>query len=364
MNIFNNTWLFEGLEEYKFTSIRNLVFKIISFIILILFVKNTNDYLIYAAINVIGTAGNYIVNMIQSNKYVRFSFSNLNFKRHLKSILYLVVVNLAIEIYTLIDVTMLSWMTEKENVAFYSYGIKIEKILITVINTFTMVIVPRLAYLYSNDKKDEFNKLINKTLRIIVIIAIPMIIGIQFVSDYIICKIYGDVYITSSYVLKILSLVLIISPVGYLLGSRVMLTTGSENKMIIPVSIGAIINVILNYILIQFYKEIGAAIASVVSELIVAVIYIILSRKKYKINKSAIKTFSKVIITGVIITLLLLYINLLKIGNLQKCIMQIFFASLLYLVMMYILKENIITDTISKIIKKYVKTNVERKKVK
>ena len=112
-----------------------------------------------------------------------------------------------------------------------------------------------------------------------------MIIGILAVSNYFICLLYGDIYITSSYVLKILSVLLIISPTGYLLGSRVMLIVGNEKQMVIPVAIGALVNIILNSILIKSYCEIGAAIASVISETIVMVVYISISKKHFKFEK-------------------------------------------------------------------------------
>ena len=346
LNLFNNSWLYEGLEEFKYISLRNLVFKIISFCILIIFVKTTNDYLIYASITVIGTAGNYILNMINSKKFVKFTYKELNLKQHMKSIIYLVVVNLAIEIYSLVDITMLGILCDNETVAFYSYGIKIYKILLQVVNTFTMVLVPRISLYYKENKTIEFNKILTKTFKLIIIVTVPMIIGIIFTSSFFITTIYGNEYIRSAKVLNIVSLILLISPIGYLLGSRVLLVTNNEKKMIIPVFIGAITNVIGNYIFINMYKEIGAAIASVFSEFVVMITYILLGRKYFKLNGTKNSLF-KILISIIIITLYLYIISKIKIDIIFIIMLQIIGSCIIYGMSLILLKEEFIYDFIT-----------------
>lgn len=338
LNFINNSWLYEGLEEFKFISIRNFIFKVVSFLFLIIFVKDKSDYLYYALVTVIGTAGNYILNIINSRKIVNLSFKNLNFKRHLKPIMYLVFVNLAIEIYSLVDITMLNIFCQKSNVAYYSYGIKIHRILLQVINTFTMVVVPRLSLMHKNNKMNEFNILLSKTFKIILLLGIPLIIGIWFVSDYIICLLYGDSYITSSYVLKILSLSLLISPIGYLLGSRVMLTTGHENKMIIPVSIGAVTNILFNILLIPRYNETGAAMASVIGEIVVMIIYLVLSNKKFKLVNIK-KSVYNIILSSIIMLMYLVCISCINLDLMVKFILEVIGAIIIYFLILVINKE-------------------------
>ncbi len=346
LNLFNNSWLYEGLEEFKYISLRNILFKIISFVILILFVRTTDDYLIYGFISVIGTAGNYILNMINSKKYVKFTFKYLNLKQHLKSIFYLVVVNLAIEIYSLIDITMLGILCDNETVAFYSYGVKIYKIILQIVNTFTMVLVPRISLYYKEGKIKEFNELLTKTLKIIFIITVPMIVGINFTSNYLITQIYGDEYIRSSFVLNILSLIVLISPIGYLLGSRVLLVSNTEKKMIIPVACGAIINIIGNYILINRYKEIGAAIASLTSEFVVMAIYVFLGKKYFKL--SSIKdTLFKICASILIMSIFLKSLSILNINMFYKTTFQIIGGIIIYFGCLTIFKEEFICNFIN-----------------
>ena len=193
-------------------------------------------------------------------------------------------VNLAIEIYSLVDVTMLGMLCEKETVAIYKYAIQIQKTLLQVVNTFTMILIPRITTLFKEKKFDEFNTLISKTLGIIIVLSLPMIVGIYFTSDALMVLLYGESYAQSANVLKLMSLLLFISPIGYLLGSRICLVTDNEKYMPIAVGIGAVVNIAANYIFINMWKEMGAATASVLSEIIVAIIYISLGKKYFKLK--------------------------------------------------------------------------------
>lgn len=353
MNFLNNSWLYEGLEEFKYISLRNLLFKLLSFLALILFVKSSEDYLIYALITVIGTVGNYILNIVHARKFVKFELKNLNLKQHISAIIYLVVVNLAIEIYSLVDITMLGIFCDNNTVAFYSYGTKIYRIILQIVNTFTMVLVPRIALYFKENKKEEFNALITKTVKVIIIITIPTIIGINFTSSYLITKIYGPEYIRSAVVLNILSFILLISPMGYLLGSRILLVVNKEKKMIIPVAIGALVNIIGNYILINKYAEIGAAIASLISEIIVMIIYITLGKKYFQL-KSLKENIVKVFIAVSIMSIYLFIISKLKLQSMIITFLQIIGACIIYCTILYSLKEEFLYNFIENKIKRRI----------
>lgn len=348
LNFLNNSWLYTGLEEFPYISFRNFIFKVLAFVLLVLLVRDQNDYMEYAAITVIGTAGNYIMNMAHAPKFVSLNFHGLNLKRHMRPILLLVVVNLAIEIYTLVDTTMLGIFCNDENVAFYTYGSRINKILLQVVNSFTMVLVPRISSYYKEGRMNEFNSLLTKVFKLIFLLALPMIIGIQFTGNFLVTAIYGDVYIDSAYVLKILSMVLLFSPLGYLLGSRVLLAAGQESKMVFCVGAGAVVNIVCNSLLIPYYQEIGAAIASVIGEVIVMVLYIWHGQKIFKLGKVRISIIKIVAASGFMACYLFI-IALLGLDGWLKTGIQIFGAIIVYGVILILEREPLVWDVLNKV---------------
>lgn len=351
LNAFNISWLYEGLEEFKFISIRNIIFKVVSFVLLILFVRNPSDYLLYAGITIIGTAGNYIVNMLFAPRFVRISFHNLHLKRHMKSIFYLVAVNLAIELYSLVDVTMMNFFSKKESITFYKYGHNIYIMLLQVINTFTMVLIPRATYYFKEGKKKEFNDLVSKALRFIILFSAPMIIGIQFTATFLITKMYGQQYINSASILQMFAILLLVSPIGYLLGSRMLLATGNENKMIISVGIGAIINVVGNAVLIPMYSEFGATIASIISEFVVMIVYVYLGKPFFKLN-GIIRTTGKVVVSSLAMLTFLFGCKLLSVKGWLLLCMQVSGATFIYAAIILLLHEETISPYFDKLLLK------------
>lgn len=352
LNALNISWLYEGLEEFGFISVRNIIFKIVAFTLLILLVRDKDDFLFYAAITTIGTAGNYIVNALYVPRFVKYIRVGLSFKEHLKPILYLMAIYLAIEIYTLVDITMIGNMCDKTHVAVYSYASRIHKMLLQVINSFTVVIVPRIALYYKERNKNEFNAIITNTFKLLLLLSIPMVVGIFFVGNEMITLLYGDAYINSALVLKMLSLMLIISPLGYLLGSRVMLVTGNESKMLKVVAIGAVVNVIGNYCFIQLFEEFGAALASVLSETVVMIIYVSYGKKYFKLSyvvKDVLKILTAAAVMGGV---LLMCDSLLNLGVLPKLIIQIVVAVIVYFGLLIVFCEDVVEVNKRKILGK------------
>ncbi len=348
LNMFNISFLYEGMNDFKFISIRNIIFKALSFILLIVLVRKSDDYMWYASITVIGTAGNYLINVLSTKKYVNLTFKNLNFKRHIKPIIFLTCVNLAIEIYSLVDITMLNVMCDPETVSIYSYGSKIQKILIQVINTFTITIVPTITSYYKNEKYNLFNNLLSQTLLMIIMLAVPIIIGVFFTSDFLITLIYGESYLGSANVLKVLVFIILISPIGYLLGSRTLLVCNKEKLMLIPVFAGAITNLIGNFILIPIYAEIGASIASVIGELVVMSIYVILGKKHFRLN-NILSSILKMMGANIIMFILLFGIQYINLQEYIKIIIMLISAPISYFLVLILLKEKIIMTYIDKL---------------
>ena len=72
LNAIGMDWLFQALEQYSYITIRNLLFKVISIVLMFAFVHKTQDYIVYGAINVIGTCGSNVFNLIYSSKFFVF----------------------------------------------------------------------------------------------------------------------------------------------------------------------------------------------------------------------------------------------------------------------------------------------------
>ena len=128
LNYINVDWVYQGFEEFKYISIRSMIVKTISVVAIFIFVRKKEDFVIYALIHCLAVAGNNLFNIIHLRKFVKLDFSDVILGKHFKPLLILLSSSIAIELYTLVDTTMLGAICTKEIVGYYSNAMKLERI--------------------------------------------------------------------------------------------------------------------------------------------------------------------------------------------------------------------------------------------
>lgn len=312
-NIINIEWVYQGFEEYEYITIRSLVIKIISLLLLFVFVRQKNDVVAYSFIICFGSIGNYVLNFINLKKYVRLCFHNIKLKKHIAPIMTFFVSVIAIEIYSLLDVSMLTAMSNSTCVGYYSNSTKIVKAVANTLTGISAVLMPRFSYLFSENKKNEIKKLSGQFLNVTFLISIPCCIGIILVANQIVEVLFGADFTPAISTIRILAILIILMPLSGGLFCQILLTSGKEKNYLFCVLSGTVVNALLNYIFIPIYTQNGAAIASVIAELTVSASMIIVSRKIIKVNlyyKDALSIF----LASIFMTVILVLCNRLTIG--------------------------------------------------
>lgn len=283
LNYFNIDWLYQGREEYKYIAIRGFLIKALSVVLIFLVVKEQSDYVAYAGIYCLVLGGNNFVNCIGLKHRIHFTNRRLNLKRHLKPILILFATTIAIELYTMLDTTMLGIMCSDQVVGYYSYAMKTTKIIITVLTAATTVLLPRLSSTY-HTSKERYKSLANKGIEFLFSVSIPISIYMYFNAYDIVVFLYGNHYENAVETLKILALLIPFVSFSTYLGAQILCSANCEKDMLVAVSIGAITNIFMNAVLIPRFYQNGAAIASVASEFIVMLCDAYFVKKKIKLH--------------------------------------------------------------------------------
>lgn len=282
LNIFNVDWLYQGLEDYKYIAVRNLIVKIVTLILLFLFVKNNGDYLLYTMILIVGICGNYIFNAINLRKYVRFDFKNINFTKHFKPVFILLFVALTTEVYILLDSTMIGIWCNKSDIAFYSNGTKIIRTIFAFLSAAIAVNLPRLSYNNNNDYQ-SYNKLANQGIKLLLFLSVPASIAVFLLAKPLVLVLFGNAFQNTIIVVRILSLLIFVFSIAYSMGHIVLISVNKEDWILKATITGAIVNFCLNIVLINAIGYIGAVIASLVAEIIVTLVLLRKSLNSIKI---------------------------------------------------------------------------------
>ena len=269
LNIANVDWLYEGMEEYKFIAIRSIVVRLLCLIALPIFVRKVDDLLPYSVILCAATVGNYILNIINLPRFVSFTAKGLNIRRHLKYIFMLLASVCATEIYTMLDSTMVGTICSETALGYYSNASKTARMTYVLVTSACAVFLPRLS-LYWKEKKDtEFSSLVNKGMKYVLVLSIPIFAGIMILADRLIPLLFSEDFIPSILTLRILAILVVVFSIAYIGGHIVLIASNNEKYTMIAAFIGAGTNFVLNLILINTVGYNGAAIASVIAEIIV-----------------------------------------------------------------------------------------------
>lgn len=272
-------WLYSIFEEYTYITVRSIIFKIISMILLFVFVRKPGDYLKYTAITVFATVGSNLLNFINARKLCRIRLTfKFDWKEVLKPVLVIFATNIAVQIYVNSDTTMLGYMTNDRTVALYGVSTKIYNVIKPVLAAALTVTIPRFAMYAGKGMQKEFDRLMVKVANTLLFFTIPAMVGLMMLSKNIVLIIAGKSYLESQTSLCLLSLAIIFSIFSSLFNQCVLLPYHREKKSFISSIVSACENIGLNFILIPLMAENGAAITTVLAEFTMAVMNYYASR--------------------------------------------------------------------------------------
>lgn len=272
----NNEWVLSAVEKYKLIAIRTMMMQLICIMCMFLFIHNESDYIVYAILLIVSGYGFYVFNwiyIIRSHVVERVPFRNIEIKKHFKPIFVLFAMLISIDLYTLLDTTMLGLVQGDRAVGIYSAAIKVPRLVNSMIASVGTVLVPKLSYFYENDR-DKFDDLIYRAMTFVFLISIPAAIGVFGMSEEIIMIICGRKYVDSILTLRILSIIIMIIPISVLFNNQIFIPMRKEIYVLKSTCAGAVVNIIANSILIPKYAENGAAAGTILAELTVMIICI------------------------------------------------------------------------------------------
>lgn len=339
-NGINVDWFYQGMEEYAYIMRRSLAVKVSSTIALFLFVKKSDDVIIYAVILTLATCSNHIFNIIHTRGYVRFSARGMHISQHIKSVFVLLASVIAIEIYTLMDTTMLTFICGDKAVGYYSISQKCIAVVRRIMTSITAIFLPRLSYYYASKEFDEFHKLVDFGIKIIIFMAAPAFLGIALTANDIVPLFAGEGFGESILTTKILAVSIISVAVSNFLGYQVLVTIGREKEMLYSTIIGAVVNVILNTVLVFGYGHNGVAIASVITEICVTVYQMIVVKKYIKFTMLP-GYFASIIVSCIFMGAIVILCKMIIINSLLRLFCSVVVGVISYMMMSFVLKNEI-----------------------
>lgn len=343
------SWFYFGIEEFKTTTLRNSIVKVLSVILILMFVHTATDLHTYAFIMGGAALLSQIILWAGLKKHVALSIHGLSFKKiysHLKGIVILFIPVISYSIYKIMDKIMLGSMYSIDEVAFYEYAERIINIPIGIISAIGTVMLPKMSNLISKNDDTSVKSYIYKSLETIMFMAIPCCLGIISISGSLTVILLGEEYQRTEIIMQFLSFTLLFTAWANVIRTQWLIPKEKDGIYIWSTIIGACLNFTINLLLIPKYGGIGASIGTICSEFLIMFIQSFLSRKSISFRK-IIKNIFHFSISGIIMFILI--ISLTKICNnpVLQLIVQVAIGTISYSIMnLHFIRKSLVKKTV------------------
>ena len=344
-SIFDISWFYQGLEEYRLISLRNIAIKLLFTISIFVFVKTAEDLTLYIVLYSLSQLLSSIALWFPIKKFItKISKKSLRIFRHTKDTFIYFLPQIATQIYTTVDKTMLGLMTgsQLEN-GYYEQAHKITQVAQTLVISLNTVMLPRMAYLYAKKRFDEIKTRLVKSLRFSYLLAFPICFGLIAIAADLVPWFFGPGYEKVVPLLMIFAPLIIIISISNCLGSQCLTPCGKRLQSALALWLGAILNVILNFSLIPALGSIGAAFSSVAAELLIVFLYFVLA-KNYVSFLNAIKCSWKYCLSALIMFITVFAIASILPPTILSTFIEIIVGTIVYALVLIYFKDDLFTS--------------------
>lgn len=354
--VFDVSWLFFGLEEFKITSIRQMVVRLLTLVVIFIFVKERSDLWIYALIMSLGYFLSALSLWILAWKKV--SWTKVEIKEiaaHLKPCLILFIPIIATSVYRQMDKIMVGIFSGMLEVGYYENAEKMISITLGVINAFSAVFMPKISNLIGNGKDKEAKELFCYSMEFAMCFGVAIAFGLISVANEFVPLFFGEEFTASIRLLQYLVISVPFITWACMVRTLYLIPHEKDSVYLKSIVIGAIVNVTINLMLIPKYSAMGAVIGTIFAESSVAIYQTAKSRKYINVVEYLIKTMV-FCLYGLIMYLGVRFVANLFVGRTWAIALEVAFGGMVYciLALAYFIfsKNKIVINVINKIKKR------------
>ncbi len=327
----NINWLFFGVEDFQITVTRSFVIKIVSVVLILLLVKKESDLWLYTLIMLGSTMLSNLILFVYLPRYASFKRVSISdIKQHIKPNLVLFIPLLAMTVYHIMDKTMLGALSTYEQSGFYYNSDKLIQIPYMVINGIGTVMLPRMTSLLAEGKQKEADHLFMTTLEGVGAVCIAILCGIAAVSKEFIPFFFGNGFDACILITIVLTPMLLIKGFAVIARTQYLIPMKMEKEFTKSVIGGAIVNLIMNIVLIPPFGALGAAMATVIAEFAACFLqFLSLKDRDLHIGKLLLKTMLYALI-GIIMIVFVRLAALVNVSIVVKLLIEIVVGASFY----------------------------------
>lgn len=355
-NLIDIAWFFQGLEEFRLTVMRNVIVRLAGVICVFLFIRKADDVPLYvlahslplllASVSMWG----YLKRYVEKPRWEELK----QIRRHLKPALALFIPQVAAQIYLVLDKTMIGLITHSDaEVGYYGNAQKIIKLLLAVVTSLCTVMLPRMSFAYAQKEFDKMKEYMWQSFSFAYFLAVPMMFGIIGVAENFVPVFFGEGFDKVAPLMQMMSPIIIWIAFSNIIGYQYLLPTRRQTQYTISITVGAVVNFVLNLILISLFESIGAVIATAFAEFAVMAVQLYVVRKEFSLA-ALVRGAWKFVLSGGVMLFFVLVIGR-QFHGIKGLVIQVCVGIGSYVIMLLALREQTVFQVLRSVEKKVCK---------
>lgn len=263
-------WFFMGLENFAITVLRNIVVKVTTLIFIFVFVKKPSDLMIYILIVSFSLVFGNLTLLPSLKRYIGYpNWKNLHIQKYFWPAILLFVPQVSTQVYVLINKTLLGFLINVRVSGYFDQSDKIIKMILAIVTATGTVMMPHVANAFAKGKHDETKRYLYESFSFVSALSVPMMLGLMAVADKFVPLFFTNKFIDVVPIMMLESVVILMIAWNNVLGTQYLLPTDQTKYFIQSVVLGTIFNCLIDIPFIILWDAKGAAVATVLSELLV-----------------------------------------------------------------------------------------------
>lgn len=337
-------WFYRGLEKYTYITSRSILFKFIAIFLMFALVHQKSDYIAYGWICIFASSASNICNLVNIHRYIEIRPVGMyNFRHHLKPIIVFFAMSCATTIYTNLDTVMLGFIRTDMDVGYYNAAVKVKSVLLGVVTSLGTVLLPRASYYVEHHETNEFQRITRKAINFVILIAIPLTCYFILYAREGILFLSGNAYMPAVFPMQIIMPTILFIGLTNIMGIQMLVPLGREKIVLCSEIAGAIVDLIFNVLLIPRLASIGAAIGTLLAEIVVWIVQftalrteILLAYKSIQYPKILLATVAGIVSSG--------WVKMLDIGNFATLLISSILFFGIYCAILTVMREPLVCE--------------------
>lgn len=263
-------WLFRGLENFKYITLRTLFVRATYVVSVFLFVRDADDYVTYFVIYSGMIIANGIINWSYGMRFVRFSFQSIaGIRQYVKPMIFLGSQLILTSLYTTFNIVYLGITCGDTQVGYYTTATKIENIILALYTSFTLVMMPRISALMESDNTDGIKRMITQSFNLLFAFVFPGIFFAEFYAEELVYLVAGAGYEGAVLPMRLVMPLMLVVGLEQILIVQILMPARADKQVFINSILGASCSILLNLLIVSKLQSIGSALVWFSSELAV-----------------------------------------------------------------------------------------------